>query len=218
MAAVRKPTIIAIDGLGAAGKGTLAKRIAKHYGFAHLDTGLLYRRVALAVLDAGHPAEDEAAALAAAEALDTRDLDDRRLRGDSVGNAASIVAAMPRIRSALLAYQQSFAARPPDGTPGVVLDGRDIGTVVCPNATVKLFVTASLAVRARRRQLELESQGRPAEEGAVRADMEMRDRRDMTRTVAPLKPAPDAYLLDTSTLDIEAAFAAARAIIDRVLQ
>lgn len=213
-----QPIVIAIDGPAASGKGTLAKRLATLYGFAHLDTGMLYRGIAAAVLAQGAEPADEAAAVKAARALDLSKLDEARLRSDETGRAAGIVAAIPAVRAAILERQQSFARHPPGGAPGAVLDGRDTGTVICPEAAVKLYVTASLDVRARRRTLELRERGIAADETAVRADIAERDHRDMNRTVAPLKPAPDAHLLDTSTLDIEATVAAARAIIDRVLE
>jgi cytidylate kinase len=213
-----RPIVIAIDGPAASGKGTLAKRLAALYGLAHLDTGALYRGIAAAVLAAGANPADETAAVKAARALDPSKLDEARLRSDETGKAAGIVAAIPAVRAAILERQRSFAEHPPGGAPGAVLDGRDTGTVICPDATVKLYVTASLDVRARRRTLELEERGIAADEAAVRKDIAERDQRDMNRPVAPLKRAPDAHLLDTSTLDIEATVAAARAIIDRVLE
>lgn len=216
--AVPKPFVIAIDGPAASGKGTLAKRLAAHYGFAHLDSGSLYRAIAAAVLAEGGDPADAATALRAAQALDPSSLDEERLRGDEVGKAAGIVAVHPGVRAAILGFQRAFAANPPGGKPGAVIDGRDIGTVVCPDADVKLYVTASLDERTRRRTRELKERGLSAEASAVRADIAARDHRDMSRPVAPLKRAPDAHLLDTSTLDIEATVAAARAIIDQVLQ
>jgi cytidylate kinase len=217
-ASSRQPIVIAIDGPAASGKGTLARRLAAIYGFAHLDTGALYRGIAAALLAQGADPADEAPAVKAARALDLSKLDERSLRSDETGKAAGIVAAIPAVRAAILDRQRSFASHPPGGEPGVVLDGRDTGTVICPDASVKLFVTASLDVRARRRALELRGRGIPVDEAVVRADIAERDQRDMSRAVAPLKRAADAHLLDTSTLDIEAAVAAARAIIDRVLQ
>jgi cytidylate kinase len=213
-----QPIVIAIDGPAASGKGTLAKRLAALYGFAHLDTGALYRGIAAAVLAEGADPGDETAAVKAARALALSKLDEARLRSDETGKAAGIVAAIPAVRAAILERQRSFAEHPPGGAPGAVLDGRDTGTVICPGATVKLYVTASLDVRARRRTLELWERGIAANEAAVRTDIAERDHRDMNRAVAPLKRAPDAHLLDTSTLDIEATVAAARAIIDRVLE
>jgi CMP/dCMP kinase len=209
--------VIAIDGPTASGKGTLARRLAAHYGFAYLDTGALYRAVAWHVIEAGRDPADGGAALAAAQSLDPGAIPDAALRSDRIGGAASQVAAIPAVREALLAFQRGFAAAPPGGAPGAVLDGRDIGTVICPRADVKLYVTADVAARARRRTAELAERGLPAEEAKVLADLAARDARDMNRAVAPLKPAPDAHLLDTTALDIEAAFAAARAIIDQQL-
>jgi CMP/dCMP kinase len=214
----KRPIVIAIDGPAASGKGTLAKRLAAIYGFAHLDTGALYRGIAAVVLAAGADPADETAAVDAARTLDLSALDEASLRSDETGRAAGIVAAIPAVRAAILDRQRSFAAHPPGGAPGAVLDGRDTGTVICPHATVKLYVTASLDVRAHRRTRELGARGIAAEEAAVHADMAERDQRDMNRAVAPLKRAPGAHLLDTSTLDIEATVAAARAIVDRVLQ
>lgn len=206
--------IIAVDGPVAAGKGTLARRLAAHYGLDYLDTGALYRATALRLLRAGTPAT-QANAAEAARGLAPADLADLALREEATGRLASEVAAMPAVRAALLDYQRGFAARPPGGR-GAVLDGRDIGTVVCPEADVKLFVTASPQARARRRFLELQARGAPADFDAVLADLEARDARDRGRAVAPLAPAPDAHLLDTTTLDIEAAFQAACAIIAAV--
>jgi len=202
--------IIAIDGPAAAGKGTLARRIAEHYGLAYLDTGALYRAVGLALLLAGRDPEDAKAAEAAARELDLSLLEHPDLRGVEAGAAASQVAAVPAVRAALLEFQRGFAARP----QGAVLDGRDIGTVVLPRADVKLYVTASPEVRARRRWLELggEASDTPFEE-VLRAVKE-RDARDAARRTAPMRPAEDAHLLDTSELDIEAAFRAAREIIE----
>lgn len=203
--------IIAIDGPAASGKGTLAKRLAAHFGLPHLDTGLLYRAVALALLDAGHPLEDAAAAVAAATALDPGRFDETRLRGREMGEAASVVAALAPVRAALLDFQRAFAA----GGHGAVLDGRDIGTVVCPDAEVKLFVTASAEERARRRARELAARGEAADEAAILADIRRRDERDSTRATAPLVPAADALVLDTSALSVEAAFAAALQLVEQ---
>lgn len=204
--------IIAIDGPAASGKGTLGKRVAAHYGFRHLDTGLIYRAVAKAMLDAGHPLSDEAKAHAAAEALDPGAFGDPALKSQQVGEAASVVSAHPSVRAALLTFQQSFAHEP----PGAVLDGRDIGTVVCPDAEVKIFVVARPEERARRRALELRGRGETVNEAAVLADILKRDERDRGRAAAPLKSAPDAHLLDTSDLDIEGAVQAAIAIVEAV--
>lgn len=205
--------IIAIDGPAASGKGTLAKRLAAAFGLPHLDTGLLYRGTARAVLDAGGDLHDEAAAVRAAETLDLLDFDEIRLRGKDMGEAASVVAAVPAVRAALVAVQRSFAHR----AAGAVLDGRDIGTVICPDAHAKIFVTASAEARARRRHLELEGRGETVDPGAVLADIRRRDERDSGRVAAPLKPAADAVTLDTTALDVEAAFAAALGIVKRRL-
>lgn len=202
--------IIAIDGPAASGKGTLGRMIAEHYGFAHLDTGLLYRAVAHRMLCAGQPLDDTQAAEAAAGGLDPDALDEAALRGGAMGEAASRVAAYPGVRRALLALQRDFAAR----LPGAVLDGRDIGTVVCPAADRKLFVTATAEERARRRHGEFVSRGLSDDYASVLADIRRRDERDSGRRDAPLLQADDARLLDTTDLDIEAAFWAAVAIID----
>ena len=203
--------IIAIDGPAASGKGTLGKRLAVHFGLRHLDTGLLYRAVAQAVLAAGHRLDDMPRAVSAASALDPAQFDEKALKSHAAGEAASVVSAIPEVRGALLKLQREFAAV----APGAVLDGRDIGTVICPDAEVKIFVTASPEVRARRRALELRSQGGPADESEILADILRRDERDTARAVAPLRPAADAHLLDTSALDIEGVFAAAIDIIER---
>ena len=204
--------IIAIDGPAASGKGTLGKRLAAHYGLRHLDTGLLYRAVARALLDAGHRLDDPARAAAAARSLHPEELDEVVLKGHAAGEAASVVSAIPEVRAALLQLQQDFAA----AAPGAVLDGRDIGTVVCPHAEVKIFVTAAAPVRARRRALELRAKGQNADENEILADINRRDARDSLRPLAPLKPAPDAHILDTSDLDIEAVLRSAIAIVERV--
>ncbi len=201
--------IIALDGPAASGKGTLARRLARYFDLAHLDTGLLYRAVGLAVLKAGGDPEDERLAEAAAGTVDLAALDDPALRSDAVGNAASTVAAMPGVRAALVDLQRGFAHAPPGGKKGAVLDGRDIGTVICPDAGVKLFVTASLEVRAERRHKELRTRGLDSIYARVLEDLRTRDARDAARSVAPLKPAADAIVLDTSTLDAEEAFQAA---------
>ena len=201
--------IIAIDGPAASGKGTLAKRLAVHFGLPHLDTGLLYRGVARSLLDAGASLEDAPAATLAAETLDLSALDEARLRGAEMGEAASVVAAVPSVRAALLALQRRFAADP----RGAVLDGRDIGTVICPDAEVKIFVTASPEERARRRHRELVGRGEAAAFETVLDDIRRRDARDGARSSAPLRAATDARLLDTTALDIEAAFRTAVAIV-----
>ncbi len=201
--------VIAVDGTAASGKGTLAKRLAAHFGFHHLDSGSLYRLVALGVLESKGDPQKEVDALAAARVLDLGRCNDPAIRAAGMGNVASIVSAFPSVRAALLDFQRSFARR----APGVVIDGRDIGTVVCPDATVKLFVDAAPRVRAHRRWLELSAAGAAPPESEILADIQTRDARDKNRAVAPLKPAPDARLLDTSELDIDAAFAAALALV-----
>ena len=197
--------VIAIDGPSAAGKGTLARRLAAHFGLPHLDTGLLYRAVGLKAEKTGRPPEEVAAG------LDPADLADPELRTDVAGQAASKVAAMPQVRSKLLDFQKKFALQ----AAGAVLDGRDVGTVICPEAPVKLFVTASAEARAERRYRELRAKGVDTIKPRVLAEMAERDRRDSERAAAPLKAAPDAYHLDTSDMDADAAFAAALAFIER---
>jgi CMP/dCMP kinase len=206
--------IIAIDGPAASGKGTLGKRLAAHFGVRHLDTGLIYRAVAKALLDSGHALDDRDAAVAAARALDPARFDEQALKGHQFGDAASIVSAIPEVRAALVAFQRDFAARP----PGAVLDGRDIGTVICPDADAKIFVIAAPEERARRRALELKTSGQPADEAAILTDILRRDERDRSRAVAPLKPAPDAHELDTSHLDVEAAVRAAIALVEQQMR
>jgi cytidylate kinase len=203
--------IIAIDGPAASGKGTLGARLAAHYGLRHLDTGLLYRAVAKAVIDAGRRPDDAAAAAAAAKSLDPARFDVAALKSHAIGEAASVVSAIREVRAALLDFQRAFAAAP----PGAVLDGRDIGTVICPDADVKIFVTAAPEVRARRRAREFEVNGQAVDEADILADIQRRDERDRSRAVAPLKPAADAQELDTSKLDVEAAFRAAVALVER---
>ena len=207
-------TTIAIDGPAAAGKGTLSRLIADAYGFHHLDTGLTYRAVAKALLDAGLPLDDESVAARVADEIDLTGLDRAVLSAHAIGEAASRIAVMPDVRRALVEAQRNFARK----APGTVLDGRDIGTVVCPGADVKLYVTASPDVRARRRHDEIVAGGGTADLTTVLADIERRDARDMGRADSPLKPAADAHLIDTSTMGIEAAFQAARAIIDARLK
>ena len=202
--------IIAIDGPAASGKGTLGKKLAAHYGLRHLDTGLLYRAVAKGVLDAGRKVDDAAAVVAAAKALDLSRLDHAALKVPAVGDAASIVSAFPEVRAVLVGIQRDFAAKP----PGAVLDGRDIGTVICPNADVKIFVTATPEVRARRRATEFKALGQEIDETAVLADIKKRDERDTKRSVSPLKQAADAHLLDTTHLAIDAAIRAAIDIVE----
>jgi cytidylate kinase len=205
---------IAIDGPAAAGKGTLSRKIAEVYGFHHLDTGLTYRATAKALLDAGLPLDDESVAQRTAAALDLARLDRGELAKHEIGEAASRVAVMPAVRRALVEAQRAFAIT----EPGTVLDGRDIGTVVCPDAQVKLYVTASPEVRARRRYDEIVSAGAEADFDTVFLDVKKRDERDMGRSDSPLKPAQDAHLLDTSKMGIEAAFQAAKSIIDAALK
>ena len=202
--------IIAIDGPAASGKGTLGRRLAAHYGLRHLDTGLLYRAVAQAVIAAGHRPDDHARAIAAATSLDPARFDEAALKSQAVGEAASLVSAIPGVRAALSAFQRAFAAAP----PGAVLDGRDIGTVICPDADVKIFVTATPQVRAQRRTLEFRNSGTEVNEADILADILRRDERDTGRAISPLVRAPDAHLLDTTHFDIDAAFRAAVAIVE----
>jgi CMP/dCMP kinase len=202
--------IIAIDGPAASGKGTLGKKLAAHYGLRHLDTGLIYRAVAKALIDAGKRADDAAAATAAAKTLDPARFEERVLKSHAVGEAASLVSAVPAVREALLTFQRDFAATP----PGAVLDGRDIGTVICPAADVKIFVTATPEVRAHRRALEYKAAGQAIDETAVLADIRKRDERDQNRAAAPLKQAADAHLLDTTNMDISTAIRAAIDIVE----
>ena len=203
--------IIAIDGPAASGKGTLGKRLAAHYGLRHLDTGLLYRAVAKAVLDAGHRPDDRACAAAAARSLDPTTFDEAALKSQAVGEAASLVSAIEEVRAALRQFQKQFAKTP----PGAVLDGRDIGTVICPDADVKIFVTATPQARARRRTLEFRGAGNTVNEAEILADILRRDERDTGRAISPLRQAADAHLLDTTAMDIEAAFDAAVAIVEQ---
>jgi len=205
--------IIAIDGPAAAGKGTLAVRLADHFNLALLDTGLLYRAVGRKVLDAGADPEDAAVAEEIAQALSPEDLEADGLRLDDTAQAASKVSAIPGVRAALLQFQRDFAHNPPDGKAGAVLDGRDIGTVVCPDADVKLFIVASAEVRAVRRLKELLGRGEEAIYARVLEDMKERDARDTARSASPLEPAKDAIQMDTSELDAEQVFARAMEII-----
>jgi CMP/dCMP kinase len=205
--------IIALDGPAASGKGTLAKRIAVHYGLPHLDTGMLYRGIARDMIRKGENLDDEAAAERAARALDPATLQDAGLRNRYMGEAASVVAQFPAVRAALMETQKTFAAQ----SAGAVVEGRDIGTVIFPDAEVKIFVTADLRERARRRHLELLQRGEHTTEDAVYADLEKRDLRDQSRAAAPLRMADDAHLLDTTKLDIETAFFAAVRLIDAAI-
>jgi cytidylate kinase len=204
--------IIALDGPAASGKGTLAKKLASHYGFPHLDTGLLYRAVAKGVLDAGASLEDRDRATQVAETLDLAKFDETSLKSHQIGDAASVVSAYPAVREALLDLQHRFAAQ----KPGAVVDGRDIGTVICPNAEVKIFVTATPEVRAGRRVAELRGRGEAPDAAKILADILARDERDRNRAAAPLIAAQDAHLLDTTHLSIDAAFRAAIDIVEAV--
>jgi len=201
--------VIAVDGSAASGKGTLAKKLAAHFGFHHLDSGSLYRLTALGVIDAGGDPGNEADAVKAARAIDPSKAGDLRIRSAEIGKAASLVSVFPPVRAALLDYQRSFARR----EPGTVIDGRDIGTVVCPGATAKLFVDAAPEVRAHRRWLELRGYGQAPDEAQILKEIRERDERDTNRAISPQKPAADAALLDTSQLGIDAAFAAALALV-----
>jgi cytidylate kinase len=205
--------IIAIDGPTASGKGTVAAGVAKRFGLKRLDTGALYRAVGLAVLDAGGDPADEAAAVAAARALDLGAIDESRIRSSAAGLAASKVAAISAVRAVLLEAQRAFAADP----AGAVLDGRDIATVICPDAEVKLFVTASLEARTARRLKELRGRGEAISFEELSAQIAERDRRDMERAEAPLRQAADAHLLDTTDLSIEASVEAACRIVEAAL-
>ena len=205
-----KPVVITIDGPAAAGKGTLARRLAEYFDFAYLDTGSIYRAVGLKTLRAGGQPTDIVVATRSAETLTAEEfgalLLDPELRADATADAASKVAAVPGVRAALLAFQRGFAARPPGGKPGAVLDGRDAGTVICPDAPIKLFVTASVEARANRRFKELQGRGEAAISSAVLQDLQARDAKDRDRGIAPLKPAEDAYRLDSTALDADGVF------------
>ncbi|HTC18878.1 MAG TPA: (d)CMP kinase [Stellaceae bacterium] len=209
--------IIAVDGPAASGKGTLARRLADHYGLAHLESGLLYRAAASQALIAGGDPADPKDAEAGAKRVRFDQLADPRLKEERISNAASLVAAVPAVRATLLAFQRDFTRNPPGGAKGAVLDGRDIGTVVCPEASAKLFVTASPEARAMRRFKELQASGAPAIYERVLQDMKLRDARDRERRVAPLVRAKDAFELDTTALDADAAFEAAVRFVDSKL-
>ncbi|MGB9151632.1 MAG: (d)CMP kinase [Alphaproteobacteria bacterium] len=215
------PVVIAIDGPSASGKGTIARKLAAQLGFAHLDTGLLYRAVWLAVLRAGGDPADARLAEKAALALDPAQVthlgDDDALRSDEASVAASKAAAIPAVRAALLKFQKDFCLSPPGGKKGAVLDGRDIGTVIAPDAPVKIFVTASAEARSLRRFKELQGRGQNATYAAVLADMKERDARDAERTIAPTKPAHDAVMLDTTAINAEQALAEAVNIVNNKL-
>ena len=214
----RRPFVLAIDGPAASGKGTLARRLAGHFSFAHLDTGALYRATSLLVLDGAGDANDPTTAEAAARRVNLKMLSDLRLRGQGVAAAASIVAAIPAVRNALLDLQRQFAAHPPPPAKGAILDGRDIGSVVCPSADAKLFLTASAGVRAQRRLAELRQQGTAAIYESVLQEMKERDARDIERRAAPLIAPPDAVVIDTTALDADAAFKCACDLIKRTLK
>jgi cytidylate kinase len=208
------PFRIAVDGPAASGKGTLARRLAAQFGLRHLDTGLTYRAVAHALLQAGLPLDNEELAVTVAENIDLGALDGAVLAAHDVGEAASRIAVMPAVRRVLVAAQRKFAGV----APGAVLDGRDIGTVVCPDANVKLFVTAAPQVRAQRRHDEIVAKGGASDQAKILADIQTRDARDMGRADSPLRPAADAHLLDTSTMDIETAFRAALELVEAARQ
>lgn len=205
--------VIAVDGTAASGKGTLAKRLAAHFHFAHLDSGALYRLTALAVLEAGGDPTREADAVSGAQSIDLTMAGSPAIRTDKVGQAASMVAAIPAVRQALFDFQRGFLEKPPGGSRGAVMDGRDIGTVIAPNATAKLYVDARPELRAHRRWLELKSMGIERDEEGLLAELNARDASDKSRPISPLRQAPDAILLDTSDLGIDAAFARARDLV-----
>ena len=202
--------VIAIDGPAASGKGTLARRLAEYYKLPHLDTGLLYRATACALIDEGLSLENTPAAEEAARGLSLNEFDVERLRSREIGEASSVVASIPSVRAALIEMQQNFAARP----EGAVLDGRDIGTVICPKACIKIFVTASPQTRAQRRALELAGRGEPTDYTLILEDVLKRDARDSERQTAPLKQAQDAILIDTTELDKDAVFSEALRIVE----
>lgn len=217
-----KYPVIAVDGPSASGKGTVARRLAAHYGFAHLDTGALYRAVALAVLRQGGDPSQPGVAICAAQALDAAAVrgycEDPDLRSEETSAAASMLSVYPEVRAALLRFQLDFCLNPPEGKPGAVLDGRDIGTVIAPQAQVKLYVTARAEIRADRRMKELRVRGENVTYDTVLEDMRRRDARDSSRAAAPAVAAPDAVVLDTSELDADRAFAKALAICEERLR
>ena len=204
-----RPIVIAVDGPAASGKGTLSSSLASYFDFARLDTGLMYRALGLKVLGDGADASDKQKVLLLANQLSFDDLNQENLRSEKVGAAASRVAAIPDVRAVLLKFQRDFAAHPPAEKSGVVLDGRDIGTIVCPNANFKIFLIADKDVRATRRFKELQKRGLRAIYSQILRDMVDRDARDSFRSVAPLEPAKDAFVLDTSNLSVDATFVAA---------
>jgi len=206
--------IIAVDGPAASGKGTIARRLAAHYDLAHLDTGMLYRAVGMGMVLRGENVSDESLAANVARNLGQYVVSEEELRSEAAGKAASVVAAYADVRVALKEYQQNFAANPPDDKRGAVIDGRDIGTVICPDADAKLFVTASLEARVERRFLEVQRRGKDVAQAEIEADLAARDERDANRAISPLLQAEDADLLDTTNLDIEAAVAKAIALVD----
>lgn len=210
--------VIAIDGPAAAGKGTLARRLAAAYHLAYLDSGSLYRGTALSLLRAGLEAPEAPAAVEAAQKLRSELLTDPELRAEATGRLASRVAAIPAVRAALLDWQRDFAKHPPAGKRGAVLDGRDIGTVVLPDAMVKLFITASDNARAMRRFKELQEKGETAIYARVLEDMRERDARDTARSTAPMRPAEDALIIDTSALDADQVFRLAKDRIDQIIR
>ena len=213
-----KPVVIAVDGTAASGKGTLAKKLARHFGFPHLDSGALYRLTALAVLEKNGDPGNEADAARGAQAIDLSRAGDPAIRSDIVGKAASSVAAIPVVRRALFDFQRDFLTTPPGHALGAVMDGRDIGTVIAPDAAAKLFVDAAPAARAHRRWKELQGLGIVRVEAEVLAEINARDAADRSRPISPLVQAADAVLLDTTNLDIDAAFAAALSLVQAKVQ
>lgn len=209
------PVVIAIDGPAASGKGTLAERLARHFGYAHLESGKLYRAVAAKLIESGYTDADPEAAIRIAQDLVEKDLDHPNLYAEQTGMMASRIAAIPGVRDALLHFQRDFAANPPGGAAGAVIDGRDIGTVVCPRAKHKFFITARPEIRAERRVKQLRDRGAEAIHSRVLQDILERDAMDTQRTKSPLRQAPDAHLLDTSELDADQTFAAALTLIEQ---